>query len=166
MFQLSKVTRRFASSTPRLRKALSESSRRRLPSKPSHRSQHHLVSASSVGGSIFASVNPSFDNIGGQGGLHRQQVRTVFIQTENTPNPESIKFVPSGRVVLENEDGNGYFVQKSDPTQDILKSPLATQLFKVDGVKAIYLGSDFVTVTKFAQSPWYVPVALVPRAIL
>eukprot|EP00934_Nitzschia_sp_Nitz4_P005190 Nitzschia sp. Nitz4//scaffold189_size62959//28322//29268//NITZ4_006308-RA/size62959-snap-gene-0.3-mRNA-1//1//CDS//3329539896//5180//frame0 len=83
-----------------------------------------------------------------------QAIRTVFIQTENTPNPESIKFVPSGRVVLESEDGTGYFVQKSDPMDDILKSPLATQLFKIDGVKAVYLGSNFVTITKFAENHW------------
>mmetsp|Transcript_22812 Transcript_22812/g.65598 ORF Transcript_22812/g.65598 Transcript_22812/m.65598 type:complete len:292 (+) Transcript_22812:135-1010(+) len=83
-----------------------------------------------------------------------QQVRTIFIQTENTPNPESIKFVPSGRVVLENEDGTGYFVQKNDPMEDILKSPLATQLFKIDGVKGVYLGFDFVTITKYAENNW------------
>lgn len=86
----------------------------------------------------------------------KSQVRTVFIQTENTPNPESIKFVPSGRVVLESEDGTGYFVQKNDSMEDILKSPLATQLFKIDGVKAVYLGFDFVTITKYAENNWYV----------
>jgi hypothetical protein len=82
------------------------------------------------------------------------QVRTVFIQTENTPNPESIKFVPSGRLVLESEDSSGFFVQKNDSMKDILKSPLATQLFKIDGVKAVYLGYDFVTITKYAENNW------------
>jgi NFU1 iron-sulfur cluster scaffold homolog, mitochondrial len=82
------------------------------------------------------------------------QVRTIFIQTENTPNPESIKFVPSGRIVLENEDSSGYFVQKNGPINEILKSPLATQLFKIDGVKAVYLGYDFVTITKYAENNW------------
>ena len=65
-----------------------------------------------------------------------------------------MKFVPSGRIVLESEDGTGYFVQKTDSMEDILKSPLATKLFKIDGVKAVYLGFDFVTITKYAENPW------------
>ena len=89
----------------------------------------------------------------------KQQIRTVFIQTENTPNPESVKFVPSGRVVLESEDGTGFFVSKTDAMDVILKSPLATKLFKIEGVKAVYLGFDFVTITKYAENNWYVPIA-------
>ena len=86
---------------------------------------------------------------------HQQpQYRTVFIQTENTPNPESIKFVPTDTAVLDSEDGPGYFVNKSDPMEEILKSPLCTELFKIDGVKAVYLGADFVTITKFAEAKW------------
>jgi len=83
----------------------------------------------------------------------RQQIRTVFISTENTPNPESIKFLP-GTTVLDNEDGRGHSLTKSDPIEDILKSPLATNLFKIDGVKAIYFGNDFVSITKFATGKW------------
>ena len=86
--------------------------------------------------------------------VQKSQIRTIFIQTENTPNPESIKFVPSGRIVLESEDSSGYFVQKNDSITEILKSPLATQLFKIDGVKAVYLGYDFVTITKYAENNW------------
>jgi len=85
---------------------------------------------------------------------HRQQqLRTVFISTENTPNPESIKFLP-GTTVLDNEDGRGHSLLKSDPIEQILKSPLATSLFKIDGVKAIYYGNDFVSITKFATGKW------------
>ena len=109
------------------------------------RALHHLAAAAN------GDVSSSWIT---QQQQRRQQVRTVFIQTENTPNPESIKFVPSGRVVLESEDGTGYFVQKTDPMEDILKSPLATQLFKIDGVKAVYLGFDFVTITKYAENNW------------
>jgi NFU1 iron-sulfur cluster scaffold homolog, mitochondrial len=85
-----------------------------------------------------------------------QQIRSVFIQTSETPNPESLKFIPSGVAVLPDVDntGNGYFVTKSDGTMEILKSPLAKKLFDVDGVKAVYLGADFVTVTKFAEHKW------------
>jgi len=82
------------------------------------------------------------------------QIRSVFIQTENTPNPESIKFLPSNTLVLDNEDGTGHFLKKTDPIEEILKSPLAKDLFKVDGVKAVYFGGDFVTVTKRAEAKW------------
>lgn len=82
--------------------------------------------------------------------------RFLFIQTEETPNPESIKFLP-GRIVLnvqEGEDvGNGFYVTHTD-TAEIARSPLAKQLFHVEGVKSVYLGHDFVTVTKFAQNHW------------
>jgi hypothetical protein len=111
------------------------------------RSMHHLAAAAN--GSVSSSWLTQTQNQ-----LNQQQVRTVFIQTENTPNPESIKFVPSGRIVLETEDGTGYFVQKNDAMEDILKSPLATELFKIDGVKAVYLGFDFVTITKYAEHQW------------
>ena len=81
-------------------------------------------------------------------------LRSIFIQTADTPNPESVKFVPTGVPVLPSADVNGYYVTKSDAASDILRSPLAKQLFDVPGVKAVYLGSDFVTVTKFAEHKW------------
>lgn len=84
------------------------------------------------------------------------QKRSMFIQTANTPNPESIKFIP-GRPVLgerENETTTGYYVTKNEKTA-IAKSPLCTKLFQnVDGIKAIYLGSDFITITKYAEYNW------------
>ena len=84
-----------------------------------------------------------------------QQLRSVFIQTADTPNPESLKFVPTGVPVLEQGgDVNGYYVTKSDAAADILRSPLAKKLLDVEGVKAVYLGADFVTVTKFAEHKW------------
>lgn len=85
-----------------------------------------------------------------------QQFRTVFIQTADTPNPESLKFIPTGVTVIESNDenSNGFFVTKSDAAAEILRSPLAKSLFDVEGVKAVYLGNDFVTVTKFAEHKW------------
>ena len=85
-----------------------------------------------------------------------QQFRSLFIQTEETPNPESLKFIP-GRIVLDvdegGEVGNGFYATRSDK-EEIARSPLAKQLFAVDGVKSVYLGNDFVTVTKFAENQW------------
>jgi NFU1 iron-sulfur cluster scaffold homolog, mitochondrial len=77
----------------------------------------------------------------------------MFIQTEDTPNPESLKFLP-GRQVLETTDEvTGFYAIKSD-TEAIARSPLSKTLFKVEGVKSVYLGADFVTITKYAEHNW------------
>lgn len=65
----------------------------------------------------------------------------MFIQTEATPNPATLKFLP-GRQVL--ADGTADFRDK-DASRT---SPLATRLFDIDGVKGVFLGSDFISVTK------------------
>jgi NFU1 iron-sulfur cluster scaffold homolog, mitochondrial len=85
-----------------------------------------------------------------------QFIRSIFIQTLSTPNPESLKFIPTGAVVLQDKDstGNGFFVSKTDNQMEILRSPLAKKLFDVDGVKSVYLGTDFVTITKYAEHQW------------
>lgn len=83
----------------------------------------------------------------------QQTIRTMFIQTEDTPNPESLKFLPGKPVLTDVEDNAGFYATKSD-RQDIARSPLAKALFAVEGVKSIYLGNDFVTVTKVAQHQW------------
>ena len=70
----------------------------------------------------------------------------MFIQTEATPNPATLKFLP-GRVVM----GEGT-LDIRDPA-GVASSPLAARLFAVDGVKAVFLGSDFVTVTK-TEGDW------------
>ena len=65
----------------------------------------------------------------------------MFIQTESTPNPATLKFLP-GQTVL--EMGTADF-----PTPDAgEKSPLAKRIFSVDGVTGVFFGTDFVTVTK------------------
>lgn len=88
--------------------------------------------------------------------ISSQQVRSLFIQTQETPNPESLKFIP-GRTVLDvdegGEVGNGFYATRTDKGE-IARSPLAKNLFAVDGVKAVYLGNDFVTVTKYAEHHW------------
>lgn len=65
----------------------------------------------------------------------------MFIQTEATPNPATLKFIP-GRDVL--ADGTADFRTKADAAA----SPLATRLFAIDGVDGVFLGSDFISVTK------------------
>uniref|UniRef100_A0AAY4DM59 NFU1 iron-sulfur cluster scaffold homolog, mitochondrial n=2 Tax=Denticeps clupeoides TaxID=299321 RepID=A0AAY4DM59_9TELE len=68
-------------------------------------------------------------------------VRNMFIQTQDTPNPNSLKFLP-GRAVL--ESGTMDFAAP----RDAFCSPLARQLFRIDGVKGVFLGPDFITITK------------------
>lgn len=71
----------------------------------------------------------------------------MFIQTESTPNPATLKFLP-GRTVL--EVGTADF-----PTADsAAKSPLASRIFAVNGVTAVFFGTDFVTVTKADSIDW------------
>ena len=71
-----------------------------------------------------------------------QPSRSMFIQTQDTPNPQSLKFLP-GTKVLE-EGGTLDFPTASSA----FCSPLAKLLFRIDGVKAVFFGPDFITVTK------------------
>ena len=71
----------------------------------------------------------------------------MFIQTEPTPNPATLKFIP-GKTVL--GDGTVDFRDKSEATT----SPLAQRLFGVDGVTGVFLGSDFISVTKGEGDEW------------
>ena len=71
----------------------------------------------------------------------------MFIQTESTPNPATLKFLP-GQTVL--ETGTADF-----PAADTAeKSPLAQRIFAVSGVTGVFLGNDFVTVTKEDGVEW------------
>jgi Fe-S cluster biogenesis protein NfuA len=71
----------------------------------------------------------------------------MFIQTEGTPNPASLKFLP-GRTVMTAGSIDM-------PTPEAAKqSPLAERLFQVDGVTGVFLGSDFITVTKRGDKQW------------
>src|SRR5580704_3795210 len=67
----------------------------------------------------------------------------MFIQTEATPNPATLKFLP-GRAVLE-----GSTLDLRDAEQ-ATQSPLAERLFGITGISGVFFGSDFITVTKTA----------------
>ena len=71
----------------------------------------------------------------------------MFIQTESTPNPATLKFLP-GQTVL--EVGTADF-----PSAEAAEaSPLAKRVFALSGVTGVFLGNDFVTVTKDADVEW------------
>ncbi len=72
----------------------------------------------------------------------------MFIETEQTPNPATLKFLPGETVMAK---GTADFPTADDAEG---KSPLAEALFKVPGVTAVFLGRDFVTVTKAEAEDW------------
>ena len=71
----------------------------------------------------------------------------MFIQTEATPNPATLKFLP-GQTVM--QSGSADFPNATTP--DV--SPLAARIFAAEGVAGVFLGSDFVTVTKAEAVDW------------
>jgi NFU1 iron-sulfur cluster scaffold homolog, mitochondrial len=78
--------------------------------------------------------------------------RSIFIDTEATPNPQSMKFIP-GQEVLPEEYGTGMFYQKGEK-KEILKSPLAKSLFDISGIKNVFFGREFITITKENEESW------------
>lgn len=83
----------------------------------------------------------------------------MFIQTETTPNPNTLKFLP-GREVLGR--GTADFAD----AKAAAASPLAVRLFAIDGVGRVFFGSDFVTVGKAAGIDWAVLKPQVLAAIM
>ncbi len=71
----------------------------------------------------------------------------MFIQTESTPNPATLKFLP-GQSVLEVGTADFPSAEAADA------SPLATRLFGIDGVSGVFFGLDFITVTKTEPTDW------------
>ena len=83
----------------------------------------------------------------------------MFIQTEQTPNPQTLKFLP-GKVVM--DDGTAFF-QNIEETSN---SPFAKRLFDVDGVEGVFFGSDFITITKSQSIDWQVMKPLILGSIM
>ena len=83
----------------------------------------------------------------------------MFIQTESTPNPATLKFLPGGPVMT---SGTANFEAESAAGG----SPLAIALFATEGVTGVFLGSDFITVTKSSAREWDVMKPLILGAIM
>lgn len=77
-----------------------------------------------------------------------QTLRSMFIQTQDTPNPDSLKFLP-GVSVLEKGQTMDFPTHTS-----ALCSPLAKLLFRIEGVRSVFFGSDFVTISKQEEAEW------------
>ena len=72
----------------------------------------------------------------------------MFIQTEQTPNPATLKFIP-GQAVLADST-----VDFRSPDEAAGKSPLAERLFRIEDVSGVFLGADFISVTKNDEAEW------------
>jgi Fe-S cluster biogenesis protein NfuA len=83
----------------------------------------------------------------------------MFIQTEQTPNPATLKFLP-GRPVM--TSGTANFTSE----ESARISPLAERLFSLPEVTGVFLGSDFVTVSKTDESDWYLLKPAILAAIM
>lgn len=79
-----------------------------------------------------------------------RRVRSMFIQTEQTPNPDSLKFLP-GKQVLDagSRDFRSF--------RDAQISPLAKKLFQMDGVSGVFLSTDFITVRAHSRHIAWMP---------
>jgi Fe-S cluster biogenesis protein NfuA len=73
----------------------------------------------------------------------------MFIQTELTPNPATLKFLPGLSIM---EQGTADFASREEAS----RSPLAERLFEIEGVTRVFFGSDFVSVSKAEDEEWHV----------
>ncbi|KAL0452080.1 UNVERIFIED_CONTAM: NifU-like protein 4, mitochondrial [Sesamum latifolium] len=93
------------------------------------------------------SLRASLGTSHSQRGYFRGQRRSMFIQTQSTPNPASLMFYP-GKPLM--DTGSADFPN----ARTAMSSPLAKNLFGIDGITRVFFGTDFVTVTKSEDSSW------------
>ncbi len=84
----------------------------------------------------------------------------MFIQTEITPNPASLKFLP-GTDLLSGRKAEFISVEEAEKY-----SPLAERLFRIDGVTSVFISEDFVTVTKADDQNWDELKALIMTSLM
>jgi len=82
----------------------------------------------------------------------------MFVQVEPTPNPLTLKFLP-GRSVT--KKGTIFYQRESEASN----SPFAKRMFAVEGVKSVFFGNDFITITKAEDLDWQVLKPMVLGAI-
>ena len=83
----------------------------------------------------------------------------MFIQTEGTPNPATLKFLP-GCQVMKSGSANFESADSAGP------SPLAARLFEIEGVTGVYLGADFIAATKADDKEWDTLKPLILGAVM
>ena len=71
----------------------------------------------------------------------------MFIQIQETPNPQTLKFIPEQEVL---KSGTKNYTTK----EEAISSPIALALFKVKGIKSVFLATDFISITKDSKQSW------------
>ena len=71
----------------------------------------------------------------------------MFIKVEETPNPDTLKFIPEKELGLD----NNIFLKKTD---ELIQYPIAQEIFKLEGIKSILLDNDFISITKNEKESW------------
>lgn len=82
----------------------------------------------------------------------------MFIQVEPTPNPLTLKFLPGRNV---SKEGTIFYQNESEASN----SPFAKRMFAVEGVKSVFFGNDFITITRAEDLDWQVLKPIVLGAI-
>jgi Fe-S cluster biogenesis protein NfuA len=77
----------------------------------------------------------------------------MFIQTESTPNPDALKFLPGQDI---SPSGPVFFENLEDSFRSDRSSDLATKLFQIEGIVAVFFGYNFITITKTNMYDWSV----------
>lgn len=75
--------------------------------------------------------------------------RSIWIQSEKTPNEHAIKFIPGINILPESLTSIEYL-----NSRQAASSPLAKKLFAIDGVKYVFYGPDYITITKHSKNNW------------
>ena len=88
--------------------------------------------------------------------------RSLFIQTQSTPNPDSLKFVPGIPVLPTSTSESLHFGSYRDASS---KSELAVALFRIEGVTGVFLTRDFISVNKSSDALWHVLKPLIFEAL-
>lgn len=83
----------------------------------------------------------------------------MFIQTESTPNPSTVKFIPGVAVMTSG-------VAEFENREEGKRSPLAERIFEIRGVQSIFFGRDFVSVTKSDMVEWSAIKAPILAAVM
>lgn len=124
----------------------------RLATSTTRRSLHHTASpiTSSIATRRPNTLQPSVASL-----VPVSARRSIFIQTEDTPNADALKFRPNHPILP--EGFSSPFIEYLSPRSTVAPphpSPLAAQLLSVDGVSSVFYGADYITVSKDASVPW------------
>ena len=84
----------------------------------------------------------------------------MFIQTQDTPNPATVKFIP-GEIILE-----GTRTLDFSSEQEAVNAPLVKRMFRIVGVVRVFLGNDFISVTKADDTDWSVLKPMILAALM